>query len=125
MQMRGSGGGCALTTVDAQVLLQVVFVLKGFATLVAFELAIASRLRDVSLPDRESERERRRGAIMTFEPAFDSCHNIINRWGLKGVFISNVWKKQNKSSLDWSTQLFTSDITDRKQTNKQNDAIAC
>lgn len=34
--------GGALTTVDAQVLLQMVFVLKGFATFIAFEFAVAS-----------------------------------------------------------------------------------
>lgn len=42
----------ALTTVDAEVLLQVMLVFKGFATFTALEFAIASQLCDVSLEER-------------------------------------------------------------------------
>jgi len=35
-----SGGGGRLTAVDAKMLLQVMLVLEGFSTLVAFELAV-------------------------------------------------------------------------------------
>lgn len=41
--------GCALTTVNAEVLLQVVLVLERFAAFCALEFPVASGLRDVPL----------------------------------------------------------------------------
>lgn len=50
-----------LTAMDPEVLLQMVLVFEGLATLRAFELAVAGRLvKQLVLPDRQKQRRRRK-----------------------------------------------------------------
>lgn len=53
-----------LTTVDPEVLLQMVFVFEGLATLCAFELAVAGCLvKQLVLPDRQNKRLRKKNTV--------------------------------------------------------------